>query len=154
MLGCGNKQWARTYQAIPKRVDEALEKAGATRVHFRGELDSGGDFFGEFDRWYTEMWSRFAISAGKEISTVQHGDTALKVSFAENTREKLLNFGDMAHRPSSTTGTGRYQRGRQPLQKHIELKLPEAMTYRSGDYLAVLPRNSKTTSIASCAGFA
>ncbi|KER69128.1 cytochrome P450 [Burkholderia cepacia] len=144
VLGCGNKQWARTYQAIPKRVDEALEKAGATRVHFRGELDSGGDFFGEFDRWYTEMWNRFATSAGKEISAVPHGDTALKVSFAENTREKLLNFGDMAHASIvdnrelvdiSVAGSRS--------KKHIELKLPEAMTYRSGDYLAVLPRNSK-----------
>ncbi|MFP3686383.1 hypothetical protein SB847_22035, partial [Bacillus sp. SIMBA_026] len=28
-------------------------------------------------------------------------------------------------------------------KKHIELKLPETMTYRAGDYLAVLPRNAK-----------
>lgn len=36
VFGCGNKQWAHTWQAIPKRVDAALEKAGAQRVWERG----------------------------------------------------------------------------------------------------------------------
>ena len=49
VFGCGNRQWARTYQAVPKRVDAALAKAGATRLAERGETDSGGDFFGAFD---------------------------------------------------------------------------------------------------------
>ena len=30
VFGCGNRQWARTYQAVPKRFDAALEAAGAT----------------------------------------------------------------------------------------------------------------------------
>ncbi|VWC98578.1 cytochrome P450 [Burkholderia lata] len=146
VLGCGNKQWARTYQAIPKRVDEALEKAGATRVHFRGELDSGGDFFGEFDRWYTEMWNRFASGAGREVSIAQCSDVALKVSFVEHAREKLLNVGDMAH--ASVVDNRELVDIRaigSRSKKHLELKLPAPMTYRSGDYLAVLPLNSKNS---------
>lgn len=146
VLGCGNKQWARTFQAIPRRVDAALEKAGARRVHVRGELDSGGDFFGEFDRWYAELWNSFAISAGKEVSVVQHDDAALKVSFVQNAREKLLNFGDMAH--GSVIDNRELVDLRAPGSRskiHIELKLPETMTYRSGDYLAVLPRNAKSS---------
>ncbi|UEP29562.1 MULTISPECIES: cytochrome P450 [unclassified Burkholderia] len=144
VLGCGNKQWARTYQAIPKRVDEAFEKAGATRVHARGELDSGGDFFGEFDRWYAELWNHFAISFGKEAPVAQNGHPALSINFLDNVREKLLSVDAMTlaivtdnrelvdiSAPGSRS------------KKHIELKLPETMTYRAGDYLAVLPRNSK-----------
>ena len=52
VFGCGNRQWARTYQAVPKRFDAALEAAGATRLKPRGETDAGGDFFGAFDEWY------------------------------------------------------------------------------------------------------
>jgi cytochrome P450/NADPH-cytochrome P450 reductase len=32
VFGCGNRQWARTYQAIPKQIDAALEKG---RCHAR-----------------------------------------------------------------------------------------------------------------------
>ncbi|RQT31335.1 bifunctional cytochrome P450/NADPH--P450 reductase [Burkholderia cepacia] len=144
VLGCGNKQWARTYQAIPKRVDAAFEKAGATRVHARGELDSGGDFFGEFDRWYAELWNRFAISFGKDTSVAQNNNAALNVSFLNNVREKLLSVDDMTH---ATVIDNRelvdISAPGSRSKKHIELKLPDTMTYRAGDYLAVLPRNAK-----------
>jgi cytochrome P450/NADPH-cytochrome P450 reductase len=144
VLGCGNKQWARTYQAIPKRVDEAFEKAGATRVHARGELDSGGDFFGEFDRWYAELWNRFAISFGKEAPVAQNGHPALSVNFLDNVREKLLSVDAMTL--AIVTDNRELVNISAPgsrSKKHIELKLPETMTYRAGDYLAVLPRNAK-----------
>ncbi|PRG69631.1 cytochrome [Burkholderia cenocepacia] len=144
VLGCGNKQWARTYQAIPKRVDEAFEKAGATRVHARGELDSGGDFFGEFDRWYAGLWNRLATSFGKEAAVAQNDHPALSVSILGNVREKLLSVDDMTlaivtdNRELVDIGAPGSRS-----KKHIELKLPETMTYRVGDYLAVLPRNAK-----------
>ncbi|MGN7979636.1 bifunctional cytochrome P450/NADPH--P450 reductase [Burkholderia sp. 22313] len=144
VLGCGNKQWARTYQAIPKRVDAAFENAGATRVHVRGELDSGGDFFGEFDRWYAEFWSRFAISFGKDAPIAPSGHPALNVSFLDNVREKLLSVDDMTY--ATVIDNRELVDVRVPgsrSKKHIELKLPETMTYRAGDYLAVLPRNAK-----------
>jgi cytochrome P450/NADPH-cytochrome P450 reductase len=65
VFGCGNRQWARTYQAVPKRFDAALEAAGATRLRERGETDAGGDFFGDFDRWYEGLW---ATSAARSAS--------------------------------------------------------------------------------------
>ena len=68
VFGCGNRQWARTYQAVPKRVDAALEAAGATRVGARGEADAGGDFFGDFDDWYGGSG---ATSARRSASSVQ-----------------------------------------------------------------------------------
>lgn len=65
VFGCGNRQWARTYQAIPKRVDAALAKAGAERVVERGEADSGGDFFGSFDAWEASAWPQFEQAFGR-----------------------------------------------------------------------------------------
>ena len=63
VFGCGNRQWARTYQAVPKRFDAALEAAGATRIKERGETDAGGDFFGAFDEWYGALWSDLGARA-------------------------------------------------------------------------------------------
>jgi cytochrome P450/NADPH-cytochrome P450 reductase len=64
VFGCGHRDWVRTYQAVPKRVDAALEAAGAVRVVARGEADAGGDFFGDFERWYDPFWGTLAGAFG------------------------------------------------------------------------------------------
>jgi len=142
VFGCGNKQWARTWQAIPKRVDAALEKAGAQRVWERGEGDSGGDFFGSFDEWSAGMWSALAVAFGKEAIALETA-SPLELEFIKGRREALLRLVDLRqgivvenrelvslHSPDARS------------KRHIELKLPVGVTYRAGDYLAVLPRNS------------
>lgn len=142
VFGCGNRQWARTWQAIPKRVDAALEKAGAQRVFERGEGDSGGDFFGSFDEWSTGMWSAFATSFGKEAAT--HKVAApLELEFTKGSREALLRLVDL--RQGIVVENRELVKLQSPdarSKRHIELKLPVGVTYRAGDYLAVLPRNS------------
>ena len=40
VFGCGNRDWAATYQAVPTLIDDALEARGATRVYPRGEGDA------------------------------------------------------------------------------------------------------------------
>ena len=40
VFGCGNREWARTYQRIPTLVDAALGERGAERVVERGEGDA------------------------------------------------------------------------------------------------------------------
>ena len=66
VFGCGNKDWARTYQAIPKRIDERLQKAGAERLVERGEADARGDFFGDFDRWYASFWDTIGTASARK----------------------------------------------------------------------------------------
>ncbi|SJZ50679.1 cytochrome P450 / NADPH-cytochrome P450 reductase [Enhydrobacter aerosaccus] len=141
VFGCGNRQWARTYQAIPKRVDAALAKAGATRIAERGEADSGGDFFGAFDEWSAEFWPRMAKAFGKEASTAE-GSTGIQVEFVKAGRESALRLGDLqqgivVENRELVDMTGPTARSK----RHIELALPDGMTYRAGDYLTVLARN-------------
>ncbi|MDQ0394926.1 bifunctional cytochrome P450/NADPH--P450 reductase [Labrys monachus] len=140
VFGCGNRQWARTYQAIPKRTDAALEKAGATRVKARGETDAGGDFFGGFEAWSTDLWAALGRALGKE--TAAPAAAGLDVEIIRSGREASLRLSDLDQ--------GRIVENRElvdmssPLarsKRHIEIVLPEGMTYRAGDYLAVLPRN-------------
>ena len=56
VLGCGDRKWARTFQAIPIRVDAALAAAGATRLRPRGEIDADRDFVTAFETWYEGLW--------------------------------------------------------------------------------------------------
>ncbi len=141
VFGCGNRQWARTYQAVPKRLDAALEVAGATRLKARGETDSGGDFFGAFDEWYGELWGDLGRALGKEVQAAPTGGQ-LQVEVVKAGRTAILRLGDLEH--------GEVVENRElvdlasPLgrsKRHIDIALPEGMSYRAGDYLAVLPHN-------------
>ena len=56
VFGCGNRNWAKTYQAIPRRIDKMLADAGGARLIDRGEADARGDFFGDFEQWHDQLW--------------------------------------------------------------------------------------------------
>ncbi|RZA08982.1 MAG: cytochrome P450 [Proteobacteria bacterium] len=58
VFGCGNRDWARTYQAIPKLLDRRFEELGARRFFERGEGDARGDSRGDFLRWKECYWAR------------------------------------------------------------------------------------------------
>lgn len=136
VFGCGNRQWARTYQAVPQRVDQALAKAGAQRIVARGEADSGGDFFGAFDEWLAGLQKQ--LGGGSEAPAA----AGLEVEFVTGGRESTLRLGDLQQ--------GSVVENRELVdmaapdarsKRHIEFALPEGMSYRAGDYLAVLARN-------------
>jgi cytochrome P450/NADPH-cytochrome P450 reductase len=141
VFGCGNRQWARTYQAIPKRTDAALEAAGATRVLARGETDAGGDFFGGFDKWYADLWPSLGAAFGRE-TTADAGGQGLDVEILRGARETALRLADLDQgRIIENRELVDLAKGLAPSKRHIEIALPPGMTYRTGDYLAVLPRN-------------
>ncbi|MDO5629683.1 MAG: cytochrome P450, partial [Mobilicoccus sp.] len=68
VFGCGNTDWARTYQRIPTLIDEQLERAGATRLIERGEANARGDFFGDFDAWHERLWPAIGDALGVEAA--------------------------------------------------------------------------------------
>lgn len=51
VFGCGDHNWAATYQAVPRLIDEKLAEKGAERFSSRGEGDVSGDFEGKLDEW-------------------------------------------------------------------------------------------------------
>jgi cytochrome P450/NADPH-cytochrome P450 reductase len=140
VFGCGNRQWARTYQAIPKRIDAAMEQAGATRIKPRGETDAAGDFFGAFDAWYGDLWH--GLGAALDKRTVEPSPAGLEVEIVRSGRLEALGLPDL--------GQGRILENRELVdmtavgarsKRHIEIALAPGVRYRTGDYLAVLPRN-------------
>lgn len=145
VFGCGNRQWARTFQAIPKRIDVALERAGAVRLLPRGEADSGGDFFGAFDEWYAGLWTTLGQVYGKRVLDVAEKEP-LTIEFVRESREAALRLGEqqLGVVVVSTELVDMTKPGARS-KRHVEIALPAGMTYRSGDYLAVLARNPGET---------
>jgi len=141
VFGCGNRQWARTYQAIPKRVDAALARAGATRLAERGETDSGGDFFGAFDEWWAGFLPRLRAALGKDAAAAPAA-AGLQVEYVKDGREGALRLGDLQR---GTVVENRelvdMSAANARSKRHLEFSLPDGMTYRAGDYLAVLATN-------------
>ena len=57
VFGCGNRDWALTYQKIPTLVDTTLAARGAKSVIPRGEGDAGSNnLFESFEEWETKLW--------------------------------------------------------------------------------------------------
>jgi cytochrome P450/NADPH-cytochrome P450 reductase len=141
VFGCGNRQWSRTYQAVPKRVDAALEKAGATRIAARGEGDADSDLFGAFDSWLADLWEKLGASFDQE-RPAEVVDTALKVEVLRSARAEALRLNDMDQ--ATVVENRELVRMDAPgarSKRHVEIALPKGMSYRTGDYLAVLARN-------------
>lgn len=140
VFGVGNKDWARTYQAIPKRIDERLAILGATRIVERGEANARGDFFGDFDRWYAGFWQQMGEALGVEVRETPQTPN-MEIEFVTSVRDPLIRQNDLemgtvvVNRELTRNGVGRRSK------RHFEVALPEGMTYRTGDYLAVLPLN-------------
>ena len=143
VFGCGDRQWARTYQAIPKRVDAALEKAGGTRLLPRGEGDSNGDFFGTFDQWYAGLWPALAEAFEKQLIRPT-GEDQFQVELVTAGRENVPQL--VEHQQGRIVKNMELVKVTNPRarsKRHLEIELPAGIIYRSGDYLAVLARNPK-----------
>lgn len=139
VFGNGNKDWARTYQEVPKAIDARLEAAGAARIYPRGAANARGDFFGDFDEWYAGFWP--AVDAVFEQTTsTPAAQPQLDIQFVGNVRDPLLRQNGLA---LGTVVANRelvdMTRPGTRSKRHVEVALPDGMGYRTGDYLAVLP---------------
>ena len=52
VFGCGNSDWAATYQSVPRMIDEQLAAHGARSLYARGEGDARSDLDGQFEKWF------------------------------------------------------------------------------------------------------
>lgn len=148
VFGNGNRDWARTYQAVPTALDEDLARAGAVRVVPRGEADARGDLFGNFEDWAQQLWPALGEALGLAQDTAPTPTPSLEVEFVGAVREPLLRAGGLAmgtvvvnHELVTAPTSGGEGEAWTGSTRHVEIALPEGATYRAGDYLAVLPTN-------------
>ncbi|MFF4219416.1 bifunctional cytochrome P450/NADPH--P450 reductase [Streptomyces nondiastaticus] len=153
VLGVGDRNWAATYQRVPSLIDERLTAAGATPLLERGAADASGDFAGAVDRWTGDLWTALLE---------RYGDPVPHAAAAAAEHEEDPGLYELHDTTESVTGALAARHGVRPMRvldayelvdtdhelgrskRFLRLRLPDGVTYRTGDHLAVLPRNPDT----------
>jgi cytochrome P450 / NADPH-cytochrome P450 reductase len=147
VFGCGNRDWAATFQAIPRLIDEKLAAHGARQLHPHGEGDARDDFDGQFVQWYRPLWNAIAENLGidlaapaaekaplYEVEVVGGGGGISPLAEAIMAKPMRVVANRELHTKDGPNPSERSTR-------HVEVMLPEGVNYRAGDHLGVLPRN-------------
>lgn len=147
VFGCGNRDWASTFQSVPRFIDERLAELGAKSLYARGEGDARDDFEGQFQNWYQPLRKlvgktlnlQFEIDEGsKQLYKLEIVPGAQMSGFVDLFDAKPLRV--LANRELHRK-TGEHPSERST--RHIELELPEKVSYNVGDHLGVIPQNSQ-----------
>ncbi|MEM7060531.1 MAG: cytochrome P450 [Pseudomonadota bacterium] len=142
VFGCGHSDWAATFQATPRLIDERLEALGATRIAPKGEGDARDDLDEKFEAWSVSLWPVLAqtfdielVEAEAqplyEIERLSDADTNPIAYQAGAQATAVLENRELQDVEASGRST-----------RHIEVALKPGMTYRTGDHLSVVPVNS------------
>ncbi|SDD60574.1 cytochrome P450 / NADPH-cytochrome P450 reductase [Bradyrhizobium brasilense] len=161
VFGCGNSDWAATYQSVPRFIDEQLTKHGARAVYPRGEGDARSDLDGQFQKWFPEA----AKVATKEFGidwnftrTAEDEPLYAIEPVAQGAVNTIVTQGGAVPMKVLANSELQTKEGAQPSERstrHIEVELPASLKYRVGDHLSVVPRNDPTLvdSVARRFGF-
>ncbi|MDN5709317.1 MAG: cytochrome P450, partial [Planococcus sp. (in: firmicutes)] len=142
VFGCGDRNWATTYQRVPSIIDEQLSATGAAQLISRGEGDASEDFDGELEKWQQALWPALAEQFGLDLETNAQASNQLSMEFISG----------VSHTPSAraydaftavVAGNEELLKIADRSTRHIEIQLPEGAVYQEGDHLGVLPENSK-----------
>ncbi|HEY0813166.1 MAG TPA: cytochrome P450 [Pseudonocardia sp.] len=146
VFGCGNRDWAATYQAVPTRIDAGLEARGAMRVYPRGEGDARGDFDGQFEAWYAGLWDALGSALGLDQSTTEVAGSGPRLAVELEQRRTASPVLQSYRGQAATVRVNRELTVRAGTPggrsvRHLEITLPAGATYAAGDHLGLLPRN-------------
>jgi len=135
VLGCGHRDWIKTYQAIPTKVDQLLAQLGGKPILKRGVLNGATNVYDAFNQWQEQFWLKMPKK------DIEGHDFSVKVSHnrPEILEQKILRKGIVLANKELVDMTHPLGRSK----RHIEIELPKGMEYKSGDYLSILPSNPR-----------
>ncbi|MEL7485931.1 MAG: bifunctional cytochrome P450/NADPH--P450 reductase [Pseudomonadota bacterium] len=147
VFGCGNRDWASTFQAVPREIDEKLAGLGARRIADRGEGDAREDLDGQFHAWFDTLWPSIsdALKLDIDLTDAEEAEPLYEVEIAESvTANPVANqtgAAPMTILENCELQTHADDAADARSTRHIELALPEGMSYKPGDHLCVVPVN-------------
>lgn len=115
-----------------------LEEKGATRLLERGFADAAdNDVFNDFEKWEDKkFWPTIKTTFGAEERVDDVAGLDIEVSTTLRSSHLRQEVREAIVMKNELLGLGTHAP-----KRHIKIKLPTDMTYRAGDYLAVLPIN-------------
>ncbi|MCH9760035.1 MAG: cytochrome P450 [Actinomycetia bacterium] len=145
VLGVGDHNWAETYQAVPKRIDERLAQLGGQRLVPMGAADTSGDLTGAVEE--------FSGALGAQLSARFGDPDALPVT---DTGEPLYDLHTISG-PVTAAIDARFEVTPMTVLENVELvsddnalgqakrfvrvALSDGVEYHTGDHLTVLADN-------------
>jgi len=141
VFGCGHKDWTSTFHRIPKLLDSSLSEAGAIRVADIGLADvSTGRVFSDFEDWEDNiLWpalaSRYNVPQNLKVGPALGVNVSITTPRATTLRQDVKEAIVVCTKTLTSPGYNK------PPKKHVEIRLPKTTTYKSGDYLVILPIN-------------
>ena len=147
VFGCGNSDWAATYQSIPRLIDEQLAAHGARGVYERGEGDARSDLDGQFESWFARAAPLAMKEFGVDSSFSRSADDEPLYQIepvAPTAVNAVVALGGVAPMKVLVNGELQNRAGANPSERstrHIEVQLPPNISYRVGDHLSVVPLN-------------
>ncbi|WFU15131.1 cytochrome P450 [Bradyrhizobium sp. CB3481] len=146
VFGCGNSDWAATYQSVPRLIDEQLTAHGARSLYGRGEGDARSDLDGQFEKWFAAAAPAAMKELGVDTGFARSADDAPLYSIepvAPSAVHTIVAQGGVAPMKVQVNSELQSKAGANSDRstRHIEVQLPPGITYRVGDHLSVVPRN-------------
>ncbi|MDB5610334.1 MAG: NADPH--cytochrome reductase [Bradyrhizobium sp.] len=147
VFGCGNSDWAATYQSIPRFIDDQLAAHGARSVYARGEGDARSDLDGQFESWFAAAAPAALKELGVDSNLSRSADDEplYKIEpVAPSAVNAIVALGGVAPMKVLVNTELQNKLGANASDRstrHIEVQLPADITYRVGDHLSVVPRN-------------
>jgi cytochrome P450/NADPH-cytochrome P450 reductase len=147
VFGCGNSDWAATYQSVPRLIDDQLAAHGARSVYGRGEGDARSDLDGQFEKWFAALGPAAAKEFGLASNITRSADDAPLYAIepvAPSAVNTIVAAGGVSPMKVQLNSELQNKDGSYPSDRstrHIEVQLPAGVSYRVGDHLSVVPRN-------------
>jgi cytochrome P450 / NADPH-cytochrome P450 reductase len=147
VFGCGNSDWAATYQSIPRLIDEQLAAHGGHSVYERGEGDARSDLDGQFEQWFAKAAPAAVKEFGVDTSFSRNVEDEPLYSIeplAPSAANVVVALGGAASMQVLANAELQNKSGPNASERstrHIEVQLPPGVSYRVGDHLSVVPRN-------------
>src|ERR1700692_4039568 len=147
LFGCGNSDWAATYQSIPRLIDEQLAAHGARSVDARAAGDARSDLDGQCENWFAKAAPHAVKEFGVDSSFTRSANDAPLYRIepvAPSAVNAIVALGGVSpvkilvnNELQNKNGANASERS----TRHIEVQLPPDVSYRVGDHLSVVPRN-------------
>jgi len=117
-----------------------LENSGAEKIVDAGFSNVKADLFGPWEDWVDILSDALTVSSGARAPADKTTEVTIQASKLTSTLGgKEMNIGTVLEsRELAGTECG-------PAKRHMNVRLPEGMTYTAGDYLVVQPRNPSDT---------